>query len=63
MEDPKITANLACGIMVDCELPRPVDAKHIVALIVKKNGQIDLEIPWPEGLTFKEALLAWKGVQ
>jgi len=36
--------------------PRPmfVDAK---AIVVDASG---LEIPWPEGMTFSEALLAWK---
>jgi hypothetical protein len=31
------------------------DADRVLAI---KAG--DLEIPWPEGLTFKHALLAWK---
>jgi len=41
------------GVHID-SLER-LDADRVLAI---KAG--DLEIPWPEGLTFKDALLAWK---
>lgn len=37
-----------------------LDAPTVKALVVQQDGRDVLEIPWPEGTTFVEALVAWK---
>ena len=61
------TVDVACGVFIGNHLARP-KAKRVLAIQVREDNLIGgnkvvLEIPWPEGLTFKEALLEWKGVQ
>lgn len=55
MSAPAVSCYIAVHHTDDPPRPAGVQAEEFLALKIA-----DLEIPWPEGMSLKEAFLAWK---